>query len=102
MTARALKALFVAAILCGVAGCGGDTETSEVKAPKKVKVAHIMLEKDEVPGELDADAARALVQKRKLRERTIEIEREALKSAMAKEDFEAAFRITLLKQRKPK
>ena len=102
MTARALKALFAAAVLCGLAGCGGDSEKSEVKAPKKVKVAHIMLEKEEIPDELDADSARRLVQKRKLRERTLEIEREEIKKAMAKEDFEAAFRITLLKQRKQK
>ncbi|MBO7482689.1 MAG: hypothetical protein J6U17_02225 [Kiritimatiellae bacterium] len=83
-----------------VAGCGREEQPEQIQAPTRVKLAHIMLEKESVPEPLDIESARKIVIDRKKRERLLEIEREELKKAMAQEDFQCAVPVTLLKKRK--
>lgn len=80
--------------------CGRKEPVESVKAPTRVKVAHIMLEKEQLPEELDAASAMKLVSERKKRERLLAIEREELEKAMAREDFRSAVPVTLLRKKK--
>ena len=99
------KLLLIAAIvgLLAVAVavvCGRKAPVESVKAPTRVKLAHIMLEKEQLPEELDAASAMKLVSERKKRERLLAIEREELEKAMAREDFRSAVPVTLLRKKK--
>ena len=99
------KLLLIAAIVGSLAVavavvCGRKEPVESVKAPTRVKVAHIMLEKEQLPEELDADTALKQVSERKKRERLLEIEREELEKAMAREDFQCAVPVTLLRKKK--
>lgn len=90
----ALLAIVVAVV------CVRKDLAEPVKAPTRVKLAHIMLEKEQLPEELDAASAMKLVSERKKRERLLAIEREELKKAMAREDFRCAVPVTLLRKKK--
>lgn len=99
---RGAVVFLVPALLAVLAAGCGRSEPEPVQAPTRVKIAHIMLEKQEIPEELDVEAARKLVVQRKQRSLMLELEREELKKAMAAEGFECAVPVTLLKQRKTK
>ena len=86
-----------------VAGCGKEAkEPTEIKVPSRVKVAHIMLEKDEVPDELTVESARALVFKRKLGAYSVSRQKEALARVRASKDFKCAVQVKLFKDKKRK
>lgn len=86
-----------------VAGCGKETgEQVEVKAPSRVKVAHIMLEKEEVPDELTVEDARKVVFKRKLGALSVARQKEALARVQGAQDFKCAVRLKLFKDKKGK
>ncbi len=64
-------------------------------SPRFVKVAHIMLEKEEVPEVLDDKKLRTMAIRKKRRERTLQLSLAALARAMESPNFTSDFRVTL-------
>ena len=71
-------------------------EPEEVRAPTRVHVAHIMLEKEEVPAELDEAAAREVVRTKKLGMMTFKAQQEVLERAQKDGSLTCAVTMTLL------
>jgi len=70
------------------------------QVPTRVHVAHIMLEKEEVPPSLTAETARAEVCKQKLAKRTIALQVQLLDAAKTNGTLKCAVRMTLLNKTK--
>ena len=71
-----------------------------MRVPTRVHVAHIMLEKEEVPPSLTAETARAEVCKQKLAKRTIALQEQLLDAAKTNGTLKCAVRMTLLNKAK--
>ncbi|MBR1920458.1 MAG: peptidylprolyl isomerase [Kiritimatiellae bacterium] len=70
------------------------------RAPTRVHVAHIMLEKEETPPPLDADAARAEARRQKLAQCTMALQEKLLETAQTNGTLKCAVRMTLLNKTK--
>ncbi|MCR5413321.1 MAG: peptidylprolyl isomerase [Kiritimatiellae bacterium] len=66
--------------------------------PRYVKVAHIMLEKEEEPEPLEHEDIVAIVRRQKIGRAMVELERETLERYTASPGFKCDFRVTLLKK----
>ena len=70
------------------------------RAPTRVHIAHIMLEKEVVPPSLDADAARVEISRQKLAKRMVAVQAQALEAAQTNGTLKCAVRMTLLNKSK--
>ena len=96
------RLIFALAALA-VAGCGKEAgKPAEIKAPSRVKVAHIMLEKEDVPDALTAEDARKVVFRRKLGALSVARQKEALARAQKSQNFTCAVQVKLFKDKKGK
>ena len=98
------RSMWIFALVASLAtGCGKDAEEPvEIRTPSRVKVAHIMLEKEEIPDELTAEAARQVVFKQKLGALSVARQKEALARVQASKDFKCAVQVKLFKDKKGK
>lgn len=94
-----LSCWMVLVALAFVCGCGKD-EPVALEQPTRVKVAHIMLEKHEVPAEPDAASVREAVLKKKLHEQMVSEVRDEIRRGLDSGDYVFDFKLTLLKDRK--
>ena len=83
-------AVAAAAVVVCLSDCGAP------RAPTRVHVAHIMLEKEEVPPPLDADGAREELRRQKLAQSVSALQKRTLEEAQANGTLKCAVRMTLL------
>lgn len=96
----ALLPVWGAAVLAVAVAFKFTAGDDSVQSPTRVHVAHIMLEKDEVPPSLTAETARAEVCKQKLAKRTIALQVQLLDAAKTNGTLKCAVRMTLLNKAK--
>lgn len=71
-----------------------------IPVPTKVRVAHIMLEKEEVPPVLDDAAAREELTRQTIGRRTVGLQERLIESAQKSRKLKCAVRMTLLNRKK--
>lgn len=71
-----------------------------IPVPTKVRVAHIMLEKEEVPPMLDDAAAREELTRQTIGRRTVGLQERLIESAQKSRKLKCAVRMTLLNRKK--
>ena len=95
-------AIWACAVAAAVLVAARSRGPEELRAPTRVHVAHIMLEKTQVPPELDAATAAEEVRKQKLGLATFKAQQAALERAQKDGTLTCAVKMTLLNKVKLK